>query len=597
MTFLRGFADFLSTAWSADRRRVVMATILMMLQSAALPMSTSWLRRVTDEAMSGNRTQAMVAALAAALCVVTSLTAGHFAHIFYYEHGDLLTLRLESRLMAITNGSAGIEHQERSDYADKLHILSQEVMGTGSRGLQATVGGLGLGVAIAVTSALLGSVNLWLLALPLASVPPLLLGKRAESVIASARLRAASSSRLSRHLFMLATDAAAAKELRACGLEAVIRERQAQAWDQASETLRRAELHAMWLRIAGQAFLALAYVAATAIVIRQATLGRGTVGDVVLAVSLIGQVNQQVTRAVSLHQDFQAIAKVMTDLRWAETLVASERTPTAMLPPLALRGGITFADVTFQYPGTDRVVLGGLDLHLPAGSVVALVGENGVGKSTIVKLLCGLYRPTRGRILIDGVDLHQQCLTEWRQRIAAGFQDFVKFELLVRETVGVGDLPQILSLAAVRCALQRAHADDVETRLARGLETALGKSHPNGTELSGGQWQRLALGRAMMRAQPLLLVLDEPTSAIDAKAEHDLFERYATEAKRLGREAGTITLVVSHRFSTVQMADHIIVIAQHGISERGSHDELMRRGGLYAELYTLQATAYGADAE
>jgi ATP-binding cassette subfamily B protein len=237
-------------------------------------------------------------------------------------------------------------------------------------------------------------------------------------------------------------------------------------------------------------------------------------------------------------------------------------------------------------------VLEGVNLKFPAGSTVAIVGENGAGKSTIVKLLCRFYEPTSGTIAVDSADLARIPLHAWRARIAAGFQDFARLEFVARQTVGVGDLPFVDDQAAVEAALERAHAGDVVRQLEHGLSTQLGKSHKEGTELSGGQWQKLALGRAMMRELPLLLVLDEPTSALDAEAEHNLFERYAEGARRVGAATGGITVLVSHRFSTVRMADQIVVVADGRVVEAGLHAQLMRNRGLYAELYELQASAY-----
>jgi ATP-binding cassette, subfamily B, bacterial len=223
--------------------------------------------------------------------------------------------------------------------------------------------------------------------------------------------------------------------------------------------------------------------------------------------------------------------------------------------------------------------------------VVAVVGENGAGKTTLVKLLARLYEPTAGRILVDGVDLRRLDPDAWRARIAAGFQDFARFELLAREAVGVGHLARIGDATAVRGALGRAGAAQVVTSLPGGLETQLGRAWHGGVDLSGGEWQRLALGRAFMREGPLLLVLDEPTAAIDAPTEHALFERFAAAA-RSGASRGTVTLLISHRFSTVRMADLILVLDGGRVVERGSHDELMQRRGLYAELFDLQAAAY-----
>jgi len=262
--------------------------------------------------------------------------------------------------------------------------------------------------------------------------------------------------------------------------------------------------------------------------------------------------------------------------------------------PDALVRGIDLVNVSFRYPGIDPAappILSDVTLSLPAGKLVALVGENGAGKSTLVKLLSRFYEPSAGEILVDGVPLRRFAIEPWRARLSAGFQDFAQFQFLARETVGVGDLPRVLDRAAVERAMARGGATDVLAALPSGLETQLGKGWPGGVELSGGQWQKLALARAAMRVAPLVILFDEPTAALDAQTEHALFERMAAVAHR-GEARGTVTLVVSHRFSTVRMADLIVVIDRGRVREAGSHAELVARAGLYAELYELQARAY-----
>ena len=288
----------------------------------------------------------------------------------------------------------------------------------------------------------------------------------------------------------------------------------------------------------------------------------------------------------------QRMAQGLTRLRWLQALIAGQQPPPpdAVLPA-RISTGIEFRGVDFAYPGTDAPVLGGVNLLLPAGSTVAIVGENGAGKTSLITLLCRFYDTTVGAVLLDGVDIRRFPLTDWRSRIATRFQDFARFELQARHTVGVGDLPFVDDESRVLAGLERAHGADLVARLG-GLETQLGKSYSDGRELSGGQWQKLALGRAMMREQPFLLILDEPTSALDAQAEHLLFERYAANARRVGLESGAITVLVSHRFSAVRMADVILVVAEGRIAEAGDHNALMQLDGLYAELYSLQAAAY-----
>jgi ATP-binding cassette subfamily B protein len=285
-------------------------------------------------------------------------------------------------------------------------------------------------------------------------------------------------------------------------------------------------------------------------------------------------------------------------LAWLEDYAASLVASADQPAPSRLSEGIRLEGVSFAYPGTDRLVLDAVDLELPAGAVVAVVGENGAGKTTLVKLLCRLYEPTAGRILVDGAPLARMRPDAWRSRLAGAFQDFFRFELIARHSVGLGDVPRVDDEPAVAGAVERAGAGDVVARLPAGLGTQLGPTWPAGIELSFGQWQKLALARGFMREQPLLLVLDEPTAALDAETEHALFERYAAAARRTGQGAGggegagRVTILVSHRFSTVRMADLIVVLDGCRVAQAGSHEALMAQGGPYAELYNIQAAAY-----
>jgi ATP-binding cassette subfamily B protein len=276
-------------------------------------------------------------------------------------------------------------------------------------------------------------------------------------------------------------------------------------------------------------------------------------------------------------------------LVWLENYAASLTASADLSVPGHLTKGIRFEHVSFAYPGTDRLVLKDVNLELPAGAVVAVVGENGAGKSTLVKLLARMYEPTAGRILVDGVELARMPAAEWRARLAGAFQDFFRFEFRARRSVGVGDVSRLDDETAVVAAVARAGADDVVVKLASGLETQLGPTWPGGVEVSFGQWQKLALARGFMRDRPLVLVLDEPTAALDAETEHALFERYAAAASD---NEGRLTILVSHRFSTVRMADLIVVLDGSCVAQVGSHAELMAKGGQYSELYGIQAAAY-----
>ncbi|MGW5365710.1 ABC transporter ATP-binding protein [Actinopolymorpha pittospori] len=279
-------------------------------------------------------------------------------------------------------------------------------------------------------------------------------------------------------------------------------------------------------------------------------------------------------------------------------------------PPTTLRHGIELRNVSFAYPGVERSVVRDLSVHLPAGSTVALVGDNGAGKTTMVKLLARLYDPSDGSILVDGADLRTINHQAWRSRISAGFQDFVRYEYTAREAIGLGEPsrlnapthppPGAESAARTRndafsddsydAAIDAGDARTVIDRLPHGLDTRLGRRF-GGTQLSGGQWQRLALARAFMRERPLLVLLDEPAAALDPETEHALLDRF-NAASAATRTTGGITLLVSHRLSTVRMADLILVFENGELTESGSHDDLMATGGSYAELFELQASAY-----
>ena len=254
--------------------------------------------------------------------------------------------------------------------------------------------------------------------------------------------------------------------------------------------------------------------------------------------------------------------------------------------------------MSFAYPGTSRTVLDDVSVRIPAGRVVAIVGENGAGKTTLVKLLAKMYEPSSGSILVDDTPLERVPAAEWRAHLAGAFQDFFRFEFRAGHTVGLGDVPRLENQPAVNVAVERAGAGDVVARLRSGLDTQLGPTWPGGVELSFGQWQKLALARGFMRDEPLLLVLDEPTAALDAETEHELFERYAAAARGTSENGttknnrGRITVLVSHRFSTVRMADLILVLDGAKLVEFGTHEELMARRGQYAELYGIQAAAY-----
>jgi ATP-binding cassette subfamily B protein len=346
------------------------------------------------------------------------------------------------------------------------------------------------------------------------------------------------------------------------------------------------------VRISGTVIAAAGYAVGLWFLVHEIRNGRVSAGDVYVALSTATRLTDQMGRSAGTLGALRHARNVAERFLWLDDYAAASRpAPASAAAPMELRHGIDFDDVSFTYAGATEPSLRDVTLHLPAGSVVALVGENGAGKSTLLKLLFGFYEPTAGEIRIDHVRLAAIGNLAWRSRTAACMQDHARFFVPAGETIGVGDLDALHDHEAVVAATRRAAAEDVIDGLATGYDELLGPLR-GGVDLSGGQWQKLAIARAMMRERPLLVALDEPTSALDPLAEHEMFERYNASAQALAARQGTVTVLVSHRFSTVRIADVIVVIDDGAVREIGNHEELIELDGLYAELYALQAEQY-----
>jgi ATP-binding cassette, subfamily B, bacterial len=503
---------------------------------------------------------------------------------------DKVTIALESHVAQLQASVATIAHQERPEYLDRLSMLRNQVFVLDHMymSLFSTLGWI---LRLGVTMALLASIHPALLLLAVFALPTVLTSTWRPEVERSAQERGAQSNRLARHLFTIATTAPPGKEVRVTGIgERLVTDRRA-AWERWYGPVATARWgSALWHALAWAIF-GLAYVGAVVFV----SSGLGAPASQVLLVLAAGaRLSAYIGATVG---EIGFLRGFWMDgsrrLAWLEDYAASQVASADLHVPAVVRHSIRLEHVSFAYPGTSRLVLDDVSLTLPAGSVVAVVGENGAGKTTMVKLLAKMYEPTSGLILVDDVPLARMRADEWRVRLAGAFQDFFRFEFRAGHTVGLGDVPRLDDEPAVLAAIDRAGAGDVLARLTSGLDTQLGPTWPCGVELSFGQWQKLALARGFMRDQPLLLVLDEPTAALDAETEHALFERYAAVARNSGAsDSGRITILVSHRFSTVRMADLIVVLDGARLVEVGTHDELMARSGQYSELYSIQAAAY-----
>jgi len=501
---------------------------------------------------------------------------------------DRVTIALESHVARLQASIATIAHHERPEYLDRLAMLRDQVFVLDHMymSLFSTCGWI---LRLGVTVALLASIHPALVLLAVFALPTVLTSTWRPAVERAAQERAAQANRLARHLFTTATTAPPGKEVRVTGIGHQLVAQRREAWERAYAPVSAARWgSAMWHTLAWALFGA-AYAAAMVFV----SSGLGSpAGDVLLLLAAGSRLSAYIGATVG---EIGFLRGFWMDgsrrLAWLEDYVASLVASADLPVPAMLRRGIRLEHVSFAYPGTSRLVLDDVSLSLPAGLVVAIVGENGAGKTTLVKLLAKMYEPMSGSIFVDDTPLARMPADRWRARLAGAFQDFFRFEFRARHTVGVGDVARLDDEPAVVAAVGRAGANDLVTRLPSGLETQLGATWPSGVEVSFGQWQKLALARGFMRDRPLLLVLDEPTAALDAETEHALFERYAAAARGDSPE-GRITILVSHRFSTVRMADLIVVLDGARLVEVGTHDDLMAQGGEYAELYGIQAAAY-----
>jgi ATP-binding cassette subfamily B protein len=592
---LRSMWRLLKLGYSHEPGLVVFAVIATVASAIPDALLALWLKLLADGTISRHRGTVLIAVLWIAGSVTLTWLMNTVTSRITRRFRDRVTIALETHVARLQASIGTVAHQERPEYLDRLSVLRQQIFVLDHMYLSVLTT-LSWLIRLGVTLVLLATVHPLLILLAIFAVPTVVSASVRPTAERAVEESSAVHQRLAEHLFTTATTASAGKEVRITGIgDTLVADRRAE-WERWYTKVSRARwITAGWNAVAWAIF-GLGF--AGAVVFVAAGL-HGTPGQVLLLLTAGARLSDYVSATVS---EIGFLRGIWLDgarrLAWLEDYAAAVALPGDQPAPDTLTDGIVLENVTFRYPGSDRPALQDASVTLPAGTVIALVGENGAGKSTLVKLLTKMYQPQTGRITVDGRPLESIDTSAWRDRLAGAFQDFHRFEFSARTSIGLGELSRMDDDAAVRSAVSRAGADDVIAKLtdqssngsSSGLDTQLGATWPDGVEVSFGQWQKLALARGFMRPEPLLLVLDEPTAALDAETEHALFERYAGAVRRAGN--GGVTVLVSHRFSTVRMADLIVVMDGAHISQVGSHEELMRQGGSYSELYRIQQQAY-----
>ncbi len=426
----------------------------------------------------------------------------------------------------------------------------------------------------------------WLLVVLVAAVLPAFLGESHFAFLGYAQnMRQTPIRRRLDYLRVLGASKESAKELRLFGLSGFLVGQYEQLANQIYDEDVRLAGRRLWAGAALSLLSTGGYYGAYAYVIYRTVTGAMTWGTLQFLAGAIAGTSANIQNVFSSFSSIADQALFLTDLvEFLEVRPKIRSKPDAIPAPRPIHHGFVFEKVTFAYPGNQRNVLEQLDFRLEPGERVALIGENGQGKTTIVKLLTRLYDPTGGRILLDGVDLREYNMEDLDSQVSVIFQDFMRYELTARENIAVGRI-EVAHNGAIRRAAQKSLADQVIERLPKRYDQQLGLRFEGGVDLSGGEWQKIALARAYVR-DAQLVILDEPTASLDARSEYEVFQRFAELT------AGKMALLISHRFSTVRMADRIVVLENGRIAEQGSHGQLVLLGGRYAAMFELQASSY-----
>ena len=588
---LRNLPAVLRFVWESGRAVVVLGLIARVI-AALLPPALFWVSKLIIDTIvhiigthqpAGTRLWWLVAAefalavttgiLGRAIDYLDALLAGRYMHhvsVRVMEHAASLDL-------LAYEDPAFYDRLERARVQATDRLYMYQAMG---RLIQQVITTITLSVQIMLFSP-------WLLLMLVVGVLPAFAGETHFAFLGYAKnFRQTPVRRQLDYLRILGGSKEAAKELRLFGLKNFLTTRfktlSTKVYEEDVDLARRKAIAGSLLSVIGTAGYYTAYVFA----VWKTVAGVFSLGTLTLLANAIREASSNLQQTFSTLSTIADQALFLTDLiAFFEMSPTIASKPNALPAPRPIQRGFEFRNVSFRYPGSSRLILNGLNFYLRPGERVALIGENGEGKTTIVKLLTRLYDPFEGQVLLDGVDLREYNLEDLYREIGVIFQDFMRYEMTARENIAVGRIEQIDNLELIEQSAQKSMADDVVGKLPAGFNQMLGRRFEGGVDLSGGEWQKVALARAYLR-DAQVLILDEPTSALDARSEYEVFQRFAELT------AGKMALFISHRFSTVRMADRIVVLENGRIAEEGDHDALTQLGGRYAEMFELQAASY-----
>jgi ATP-binding cassette subfamily B protein len=579
-------------SWTIDKKRLIIGAGLLLFGSLAQPGVAIFVRDLTNATIADRPALVLIALSAGlAFCITGQLMLAHFGHLWYFELGELDEIELSKRVSKAIHNEQPLDEIESAEVADKIELLRQDVAGARVT-LEATISLVAVASQLVITCVLLVTVSPWLLLLLVVAAVPVITTSASEKPVQNARKESAAFTRRIRNLRDASTTADRVKEIRLGGGAERVRTLHDEAQQGLAATMANGYRRYYGVRVLGQLPFALALLGAIAYTAWLTLHGYSNAGQFVMVLALITQVGGQVANAL---QHLNNVGLSATGLERIEELSRSrtqqhEQTATAPMRDRLTRG-LLLDRVNYRYPGNTALSLTDITIDIPAGTSVAVVGENGAGKSTLIKVIQGLYRPSSGRIAIDGQPLDSFRRDDWHRATAALFQDFVHFAFRARESIGVGDIDRIDDPSAVQVAIDRAQARSVTDGIGN-LNTYLGRDYRDGEELSGGQWQTIGLARSLVKDSPLVLTLDEPGHSLDPESELRMIDAYETAAHDFATRTGAITFYVTHRLSSVRSADLVLVLRNGRIDAIGTHDELIKSAGYYSELFTMQAVAY-----